>query len=258
MRFTDFTLDELRDLAPAVAAIHIPLGCTEQQGPHLPTDFDAWMITKLCEAISEALRERHGVTTLVMPTMPFGPTPEHAGFGHGYVNLRQSTHEAVVQDVLGSLAEQGYRKLLVWRGCGQHRLDRVIDRFNRATRDAAAFQPVIGYPVICEDVFAARIPGGHADSFATSIRLHLDPGAVRKDRIKKPHNEPFDWDGELDFHAVSDTGVIGDPTHATAEIGAELWRRCVDEGVEIVLELIAGRVDGVRQDWHFPSDPPAP
>src|SRR5262245_9413543 len=106
MRFGDFTYKELAQLVASIQAVFIPLGCTEQQGPHLTVNFDSLMIERLCDGIAARLQERDGVTVLVMPALPFGPTPEHTGFGHGFINLRQSTHEAVVEDILESLASQ--------------------------------------------------------------------------------------------------------------------------------------------------------
>lgn len=251
MRYVDLTFEELRDLAPQVRAVFIPLGCTEQQGPHLPTDFDTWMITALCDDIADRFQREHGGVVLVMPTLPFGPTPEHAGFGHGYVNLRQSTHEAVVEDVLESLAAQGFGTLLVWRGCGQHDLRAAIDRFNASHRDCIAYQPVIDYGTVCDSAFGRPVPGGHADSFATSIRLYLNREAVRTERIGIPRLRPFDWGPDLDFASISDTGVVGDPTQASTEAGARIWALCVGEGVELTRLLLAGQADQVRQAWHF-------
>lgn len=251
MRYTDFTYEELRDLAPHVRAVFIPLGCTEQQGPHLQTDFDTWMITGLCQDIAERLQQEHDELALVMPTLPFGPTPEHTGFGFGYVNLRQSTQEAVVEDVLESLAAQGFGTLVVWRGCGQHDLKAVIDGFNASHRDCVAYQPVIDYGTVAGTAFGRPVLGGHADSFATSIRLYLDREAVRTDRVRMPTLQPFDWGDDLDFASISDTGVVGDPTQASAEAGARIWELCVGEGVDLTKLLVEGRADQVRQEWHF-------
>ncbi len=251
MWYADLTYEELRDLAPKVRGVLIPLGCTEQQGPHLPTDFDVWMITRLCADIAERLEQEHGETLLVMPTLPFGPTPEHAGFGFGYVNLRQSTHEAVVEDVLESLAAQGFRTLIVWRGCGQHDLKAAIDRFNASHQDCAAYQPVIDYGSISATAFGRPVPGGHADSFASSIRLYLDPESVRLDRVRMPRLQPFEWSDDLDFASISDTGVVGDPTEASAEAGATIWELCVGEGARLTMLLLQGRADQVRQKWHL-------
>ena len=251
MRYAGLTYEELRDLAPQVRAVFIPLGCTEQQGPHLPTDFDTWMIARLCEDIAESLQSDHGELVLVMPALPFGPTPEHVGFGFGYVNLRQSTHEALAEDVLESLAAQGFNTLVVWRGCGQHDLQAVIDPFNASHQDCAAYQPVIDYGTVCDTAFGRQIPGGHADSFATSIRLCLDKDAVRADRVRMPALRPFEWGRDMDFSSVSDTGVVGDPTQGSAEAGARIWELCVREGVLLTRLLLEGRAGQVRQTWHF-------
>ena len=68
--------------------------------------------------------------------------------------------------------------------------------------------------------------------------LHLRPNAVRKDRIVDPEHSPVDWeDPELDFANYSSTGVIGDPTHASAELGAKLWGAVVDEVAETLRSL---------------------
>jgi creatinine amidohydrolase len=251
MRYADFTYEELRELLPRVGAAFIPLGCTEQQGPHLPTDFDTWMITRLCGDIADMLEGERGQLILVLPTLPFGPTPEHVGFGFGYVNLRQTTHEAAVEDVLESLAAQGLRTLIVWRGCGQHDLKPVIDRFNASHKGCAAYQPIIDYGTVCDTAFGRPVPGGHADSFATSIRLHLNRDAVRMDKVREPTLRPFEWSDAMDFASISDTGVIGDPTQASEEAGARIWEMCVREGAELTMDLLEGRAGQVRQTWHF-------
>jgi creatinine amidohydrolase len=247
MRFTDLTYEELGDLAPRVAAVLIPLGCTEQQGPHLTVDFDTLMVTRLCEDIAASL-DQDGFTVLVVPALPFGPTPEHVGFGHGFVNLRQSTHEAIVEDILDSLSAQNYRTLLLWRGCGQHELGDAVHRFNARHDEARAYQPLIDYGTITTAVLG-NVPGGHADSLATSVCLFLDEANVRTDRIRLPHNRPFDWNDAMNFAEISDTGVIGDPTRSSREAGERLWRLCVDEGARTVLEILAQRP--VRESWHF-------
>jgi creatinine amidohydrolase len=252
MRFVDFTYEELRELSPRVAAVFVPLGCTEQQGPHLTVGFDTLMVDRLCSQMAERLEEQ-GVQVLVMPVLPFGPTPEHAGFGHGYVNLRRETHEAVAQDVLESLAQQGFRRLIVWRGCGQHNLSRPIDAFNASQSDARAVQPVIDYGRIAMEVLG-DVPGGHADSFATSICLFLEEARVRQERVAMPTLRAFEWSEDMDFTAISDTGVIGDPMHASRDAGRVMWEKCLDAGVEVVMDILNDRT--VSQRWQF-LPPPA-
>ena len=92
------------------------------------------------------------------------------------------------------------------------------------------------------------IPGGHADSFATSIAMYLRPESVRVEKIVDPAHDAVDWaDPNLDFSAYSSTGVIGDPTHASVELGKRLWSGVVEE-VGGILRDIARDGEGERLD----------
>jgi creatinine amidohydrolase len=93
--FAELTYEELRDIDRDRVVVVVPTGCTWQQGPHLAVDFDTWFPSELLSAVAAQL-DAQGTPTLVMPAMPVGPTPEHRVYGSGYVNLRQSTFEAVV------------------------------------------------------------------------------------------------------------------------------------------------------------------
>ena len=240
MQFGSLTFREIAERAAAGCIAILPTGCTEQQGPHLPVDFDTWLAENVCQAAAERALVAHSVSALVLPAMPFGPTPEHRGYGSGYIDVPQEVHEALVRGALGSLADQGFRQIVVWRGCGQHALGDVVERFNLAhVGRSRAIQPDFPYHDIWCRVADPAIPGGHADSFATSISLHLRPESVRVDKIVDPGHEPVDWhDPNLDFVRYSTTGVIGDPTHATAELGARLWEAVV-EAVALTLKDIS-------------------
>ena len=117
---------------------------------------------------------------LVTPTLPFGPTPEHVGFGFGFVNLRQSTHEAVFGDMLESLAAQGFETLVVWRGCGQHDLRSVIERFNASHQDCVAYQPVIDYGAASDAALGRQVPGVAVRSHSWARGAGL-PGSLCQD-----------------------------------------------------------------------------
>lgn len=72
--------------------------------------------------------------------------------------------------------------------------------------------------------------GPHLPVNFDSIALHLRHESVRVERIPDPQRGSVDWDDpELDFADYSSTGVIGDPTYASAVLGASLWRAVVEE-----------------------------
>ena len=230
MRFGELTFEDIREKARAGWLAVVPTGCTEQQGPHLPVDFDTWFVQEVTTAAADLAATKFGVHALVLPAMPFGPTPEHRNFGAGFVDVPAELHDRLVASVLDSLAAQAFRRIVVWRGCGQHRLDRVVAEFNAAHAGGVrASLPELPYHDIWVRVGLRDVPSGHADSFATSIALYLRPGAVRADRIHDPKSSPVDSsDPNLDFFRYSPTGVIGDPTHASADLGRRLWTEIVE------------------------------
>lgn len=237
--FGQLTYHEIRDRAAASWAVIIPTGCTEQQGPHLPVDFDTWFVETVSTAAAKYAYEHWGIRPLVMPALPFGPTPEHRNYGSGYVDLPEPLHNAILSALLQSLAEQGFRRMIIWRGCGGHKLAEPVAQFNQIQQGkATAHLPDLPYHAIWCRVGDPAVDSGHADSFATSLALYLRPEAVRTELISNPHSRAVDWaDPNLDFTHYSSTGVIGDPTQARAELGERLWREVVAAVAHILRQI---------------------
>jgi creatinine amidohydrolase len=229
MRYGDLTYKEISRCADEKWLIIIPTGCTEQQGPHLPVDFDTWFVDQVTVAASEKAEQEHGVHSLVLPVIPFGPTPEHRNFGSGYIDLPEGLHDSLLEAVLQSISEQGFRNIIIWRGCGQHDFKSVVERFNNSNlRGTKAYIPDLPYNDIMQSI-SPGIPGGHADSFSTSLAIYLRPESVRMTQIPNPEIKPVDWkDPKLDFTNYSSSGVIGDPSHASYDLGARLWGKLID------------------------------
>jgi creatinine amidohydrolase len=90
------------------------------------------------------------------------------------------------------------------------------------------FLPDLPYAEIMQNL-APDVNGGHADSFSTSLAMYLRPQSVRTKQIPGPENKPVDWnDPNLNFARYSSSGVIGDPSHASPELGAKIWDRIID------------------------------
>lgn len=234
MRFGDLTYLEIKDKAAAGYLALVPTGCTEQQGPHLPVDNDSWFI----ETLTQTAAEQFG-RALVLPTMPFGPTPEHRNYGSGFIDLPVHLHDAVYEHVLRSLAAQGFHKIVVWRGCGEHKLSDMVERFNaEGPQGAHAYLPDFQYyPAVCR-VGEIDVPCGHAATYVTAIAMHRRPHTVRADRIEKSNSRPVRWDDPRpDFTKYSSNGVIGDPTYATPELGEALWNKAVEKVVTILRQI---------------------
>jgi creatinine amidohydrolase len=239
MRFGDCTYREVSALAANGAVAVLPLGCTEQQGPHLPVDFDTWFADALVSAAADQAEAEHGVCVLVLPVLPLGPTPEHRSFGAGFLDLPVPLHEAVVRAVLDSLCAQGFKVAIVWRGCGGHDLRQLVASYNGEDHGLLVHLPEHPFQSLWSRVAGPAIPAGHADSFTTSIMLARRPDLVRTDRVPGPSRQP-DWsDPVLDFGAYSDSGVIGDARHSSRELGLQLWQQSVSWLSKVIADAAA-------------------
>ena len=92
----------------------VPVGSLEQHGDAAPLACDTIIPVRLCAAAGEV------TGTAVTPAITFGHSPNHMGFP-GTVSLRSSTLEALTLDIVVSLYEHGFRRMLFVSGHGGNR-----------------------------------------------------------------------------------------------------------------------------------------
>ena len=97
-RWDALTREEIGALA-AEALLVVPVGSTEQHGPHLATGTDALLATAIAERAAEAATAPE--TILLAPTLAYGASDHHLPFG-GTLSLRVSTFQLVLRDLLAS------------------------------------------------------------------------------------------------------------------------------------------------------------
>ena len=110
MRLWDRNWMQIEEFLRHDDRVLVPLGSTEQHG-YLSLGVDAI----LCERAAVEAAEPEGVP--VLPALPFGLTPTFTAYP-GTINLRESTYLALVRDVLDSLRDQGFRRILLVNGHG--------------------------------------------------------------------------------------------------------------------------------------------
>ena len=211
-----------RSTWPAVdprATLFVPLGSTEQHGPHLPLDTD----TRIALAVAERAASRcDGVHA---PPLAYGASGEHAGFA-GTLSIGTEALRVVVIELVRS-ARNTFDRVVLVNGHGG----------NHATLVSAVDQLVDeGHEVL---LWWPRLDGdAHAGHTETSLLLAIAPESVRTERLEAGNTAPLDeLMGDLmtgGVAAVSDTGVLGDPTGATAESGQTMLDALVDDLVEAV------------------------
>ncbi|MBE9375515.1 mycofactocin biosynthesis peptidyl-dipeptidase MftE [Saccharopolyspora sp. HNM0983] len=202
------TSPELARRAPVLA---VPLGATEQHGPHLPLGTDTAIATALCHRLAAAVAD-----VLVAPAVPYGSSGEHAGFP-GTVSIGQEAVELLVVELVRSLDDVAAAVLVNAHGGNRAPLHRAEQRLRSEGRPLLVWSPT------------GPADDSHAGHTETSVMLHLHPDQVSPERAETGATAPLpDLIEPLRNHgvrAVSSNGVLGDPTRATAAAG----RRILDD-----------------------------
>ncbi len=186
----------------------LPLGSCEQHGPHLPVDADARIATAVAARVA-ASRPR----LVVAPTLPYGASGEHHGLA-GTISIGLDALELVIVEIARTLGPEFSSLILFsWHGGNEAALRRAMHTISEEGHPAHHLVP--------------RVSGdAHAGRLETSIMLALHPELVRMDRAAagntRPLAEIMDELRVSGVAGVSPSGVLGDPTGASAAEGEEL------------------------------------
>lgn len=205
----------------------IPVGATEQHGPHLPTATDTVIATTLCQRVSE----RTGA--VVLPAIPVA-----ASYGHGTALAGTiSLTPVLLAQVVCQYAEWAAatsrltRLLLVNAHYGNSAALSIATDHIRLHRPDLQIGAVDWWSVDPAVSKAMAADGGdiHANCGETSVMLALAPDLVHLDRLYEA-DDP-DRTAGLVFRytatSLSTNGVTGRPSGATAELGEELLNLAV-------------------------------
>jgi mycofactocin system creatininase family protein len=207
----------------ARSLLAVPVGSTEQHGPHLPLSTD----TDVAVVLAYGLAARRP-DVLVAPAVPYGSSGEHAGFA-GTLSIGQAATELLLTE-LGRSAE-AFAGLLFVSGHGGNAgpLRRAVERLSTEGRPVRAWEPP-----------AEPDGDAHAGRTETSLLLAVRPATVRVTEAAAGSRRPLAelWPALKSggVAAVSANGVLGDPSGASADGG----RRLLDAWTEDLVTAVAG------------------
>ncbi|MEV0639847.1 mycofactocin biosynthesis peptidyl-dipeptidase MftE [Streptomyces sp. NPDC050619] len=216
---------------PADALVLVPVGSTEQHGPHLPLNTDSVIARSVARSAAERLASGGpDRPVLLAPAIAYGASGEHAAFP-GTVSIGHEALRLVLVETVRSLSLWAGRIVFVnGHGGNVPTLDAAVGQLRGEGHDVSWLN--------CE------IPGGdaHAGRAETSVLLHLVPGDVRLAEAVPGETRPLaDLMPDLiarGVRALSPSGVLGDPTGATAEEGRVSFESMVATAVR---RITAGR-----------------
>jgi len=220
------TTRQLRSLSPALI---IPLGSTEQHGPHLPLDTD----TRIATAVASSVAGHLAGDWMLAPAVAYGASGEHEGFP-GTVSIGTAALRLLLIEYGRSACRWASRLVFVnGHGGNVQAVAEATTVLREEGRDAA------WCPCAVSDGDA------HAGHTETSVLLHISPEDVWTEECAPGNAAPLaELIGPMrrgGIAAVSPVGVLGDPTTASAAEGARLFAEMVDESVR---RIVAWSPDG--------------
>jgi len=231
----DLTWTELRDeIGAGRTTIIVPIGGTEQNGPHMVLGKHNVRVKALAERIARALG--NALVAPVLAYVPEGgiaPPQAHMRFP-GTITMADDTYARVLESAARSFRLHGFRDIVLLGDHGGYRkIDQAVaTRLNREwAASAARVHAVDEYYLAVETDYPRALKqkgyrdeeiGTHAGLADTSLALAIDPRLVRTDRMRG---------------LARSEGVYGDPSRASAELG--------QLGVDII---VARTVEAIRKD----------
>jgi creatinine amidohydrolase len=263
-RYGEMTWPEVKAAAARPCVAIVPIATLEDHGPHLPIDTDLLLCTSVCELAASRAADR----TVLVPPITHGYSPHHMDFP-GAITIGAQTLIDYGLDVCKSLAHHGFERVLVVNGHGSNApLVDIIARLCVVQTDALAaavsYWAAPGVREVAESLRESDPVGGmnHACEFETSLYLALRPELVEMSKaVRELSHAPSRsyWtdliagDGPLammdQWSRLSESGVMGDPTKATAAKGDALLDAAANGVVALVDELLA-RERRPRRDHH--------
>jgi len=224
------TSSQLSRISPSII---IPLGSTEQHGPHLPLDTDTRIATAVARGVEASLRAAAlECEWLVAPAIAYGASGEHQTFA-GTISIGTEALTTLLVEY-GRSAACWAERLVFINGHGGN-----VGALNSAAARLRAEGRDVGW---CP--CAAAGGDAHAGHTETSVLLHISPAEVLTDRWLAGNGAPLP---ELlasmrrgGVAAVSPVGVLGDPTTATASEGKRIFAEMVDGCVRRVARWSPG------------------
>jgi creatinine amidohydrolase len=225
-------------LAGAGQAAILPVGATEQHGPHMGCGMDFVLADVLCDAVSRA------TAVPVLPTLPYGCSLGHSRRWPGTLALQPTTLIEVVREIGDWAYHSGVRRLFIVNThvtnaaplrCALELLRAAHDDLMVAVFNSATISP---------RVRAFHFADGddwHANDAETSLMLARAPHLVRPDRLADA-DDPDRTGGLVFAHPVNRTslnGVTGQPSRADAQKGEAWFQWMVEDLAQLIRRGLA-------------------
>lgn len=229
MRWEHLTWTEIPDVLAKCGHVAIlPVGATEQHGPHLGCGMDTELADQLCARVAEA------TGALLLPTLPFGCSIGHSHRWPGTIALQPKTLIDVVKDIGDWVHASGVKRLIIVNShvsnaaplrCALEMLRAEHDDLMVALLNSAQLSERV------KERHFADAEDWHANAAETALMMAIAPALVRAEKVPEA-DDPDRTEGCVFAHPVNRTslnGVTGMPSTARVADGQELFAWMVED-----------------------------
>lgn len=244
--FADQSWPQLEEAIGKNTLILLPIGQTEQHGPHLPVKTDALIAQEVARRAAEAVAGE--VPVLVMPTVWSGYSMKPVGKWPGTIRLKPETLINLVYDICVSLIEMGFTRLILIGAHGNHPgMLRTVVR--KIVDSHGVYMALTSPSAMAKEEFNAISRAGkggscHAGEYETSLMLYLAEELVhleKADAVDKITYESEFYPSKVFWSTwgiqQSKSGVYGDPTVASKDTGKAIMHATVTNYVAFIKEF---------------------
>jgi creatinine amidohydrolase len=243
VQWNRLTAAELRALAVRDAVVLLPIGATEQHGPHLPTGVDDFLAAEVCRRAAELACEHTGV--VVTPSVLTGLSEHHMAFG-GTITLSLPTLHALLRDICRSVIRAGFSRILIVNGHGGN-MTALNALTTELTVELATPIPFASYfgagREVVRETLTTQDGLMHACEGETSMMMAAHPGLVRAEHLAEAHGPRITLPAEstepvymaVPFDRITESGVAGDGRAATREKGETMLAGCARALADIIV-----------------------
>jgi len=255
VKWRDLSWTDFRDMKKDDVVVVLPIGSTEQHGPHLPVGTDGFSGEKLAQEVCARLDD---VKTLLLPLIWCSKSNEHIDFP-GTILFSRQTLASVIEDICTSVVRAGFKRMVIinWHGGNTDLLSVLsVDMHQKYGLSLFVIDIVKLFASAAPDWIQKGSYDIHAGRIETSIMLANYPDLVKKvdfsmlgsdfshgrmSKLYKDYRHLTPEGGSIlmgwKSSELSADGVIGNPAGSNAAQGKELFDRWVDIACDFMREI---------------------
>lgn len=243
------TWEEVADAVKSgIQTALLPIGATEQHGPHMGCGMDTSIAHTLCSDAAEQS------PVILLPTLPYGCSIGHSKRWPGTIALSPKTLIDIICDIGEWVQSAGIRRLILVNGhvtneaplrCGLEMLRAKHDGFMVAIANTAQLSTRV------KKAHFDDADDWHANDAETALMMALHPEMIREDKLKEA-DDPDRTKDCVFSHPVNRTstnGVTGTPSKATKTKGEQLYGWMLTDLIDL-LNKGAKEEAPLNQSYH--------